>query len=403
MKPARILLLILCCITIGCAQVPKELVGLSTSVGDDLVEIRESHIVLVDTHYEGLIKNINRFIDNVYLPYEIQQALLDEALRETILSAIETASHVDVKEDTQKNALEAIQSFHLDINKKVEDYRKHQLKPIQDHHKTVRNKINVAYEKMRYANSVVTRDLAYLVKVHDAQKQVLEQIVLGGLNTIFGKSVDISDKIHDITVKIVKVLIGGDKLEVQEEKLSQASISQAGMSQQGISEKPKASISQEGMSQQGIFEKSKASISQAGMSQQGISEKSKASISQAGMSQQGIFEKPKASISQAGMSQQGISEKPKASISQEGMSQQGISEKPKASISQEGMSQQGIFEKSKASISQEGMSQQGIFEKSKASISQEGMSQQGISEKLKASISEFEKLLEELPDPETVE
>ena len=62
----------------ACAQVPKESVELSATVGRDIAEIRKSHIALVDLYYAALFTDINKFVDDVYLPFQIHKTLTDE-------------------------------------------------------------------------------------------------------------------------------------------------------------------------------------------------------------------------------------------------------------------------------------------------------------------------------------
>ena len=202
MKIIKILLFGVLLSTFGCAQVPKESVELSATVGRDLAEIRKSHIALIDIYYGGLIANINRFIDDVYLPYQIQQTLSDDLIKSDMLSTIEAASRTDTSGQAQKDALQKLQDFHLIIHEDVENYRKLQLKPVQDQYQTVLTNVNQSYEQIHYANSIVTGHLASVVKVHDTQSELLEKLDLGNFNTNISKKIaDRSDKISELIIK----------------------------------------------------------------------------------------------------------------------------------------------------------------------------------------------------------
>ncbi len=186
----------------GCAQVPKEAVELSATVGRDLSEMRKSHTELVKIYYEGLIKNINQFIDNVYLPYQIQRTLSDEEIKQDMLASIEAASREDATGQSQKDAFQKMKYFHLIIHEEVEDYRKINLAPINEQYKSVLNGINESYEQIHYANSIVTGHLASIVKVHNAQNEILQKLDLKDLRTKVGLNVaKVSDQIADLTFK----------------------------------------------------------------------------------------------------------------------------------------------------------------------------------------------------------
>ena len=64
--------LLLC---IGCAHVPKESVELSATVGRDIAQVYRAHRELAVVLYERIKSDINRFIDEVYAPYQIQKLL----------------------------------------------------------------------------------------------------------------------------------------------------------------------------------------------------------------------------------------------------------------------------------------------------------------------------------------
>ncbi|HCG6604308.1 TPA: hypothetical protein NJ227_001631 [Vibrio parahaemolyticus] len=202
MKLLRIAIISILVLATGCAQVPKEAVELSATVGRDLAEMRKSHTELVKIYYEGLIKNVNRFIDDVYLPYQIQNTLSDEVIKQDMLASIEAASREDATGLSQKDAYQKLKDFHLIIHEEVEDYRKLKLAPINEQYKSVLNGINESYEQIHYANSIVTGHLASIVKVHDTQNEILEELDLKNLRTEVGINVaNISEKISELTSK----------------------------------------------------------------------------------------------------------------------------------------------------------------------------------------------------------
>lgn len=202
MKFPSITLALLMILTTGCAQLPKESVELSATVGRDLSEMRKSHVALVKIYYEGLIKDINQFIDNAYLPYQIQKTLADPMIKQDMLASIETASREDSTGQSQKDAFEKLKFFHLIIHEEVEDYRKLKLAPVQKQYQSVLSDINASYDQIHYANSIVTGHLASVVKVHDTQNEILEKLDLKDLRTKVGANVStVSEQISELTFK----------------------------------------------------------------------------------------------------------------------------------------------------------------------------------------------------------
>lgn len=190
MKYLNVVVITLSLLLSACAQVPKEAVELSATVGRDLAEMKKSHIALVDIYYKGALADINRFVDDVYLPFQIQKTLSDDLWKNELLSAIETASRADRTGSAQKEALNKIEAFLLIMQEEVESYRKLKLKPVEKQYADVLLSINTAYDQIHYANSIVTGHLASVVKVHESQNEILEKLDLKDLRTDVGKGVE---------------------------------------------------------------------------------------------------------------------------------------------------------------------------------------------------------------------
>ncbi len=202
MRSVKLIVIMFMVLLAGCAQVPKEAVELSATVGRDLSEMRKSHVALVDLYYSELLNDINSFIDNVYLPYQIQRTLADDVWKHEMLSAIESASQPDPTGSKQKESFEKIEAFLLIIQEEVDAYRKIKLKPVQNQYASVLSSINSSYDQIHYANSIVTGHLASVVKVHDTQNEILEKLDLKDLRVNVGKeSAGVSDKIGELVQK----------------------------------------------------------------------------------------------------------------------------------------------------------------------------------------------------------
>jgi len=202
MKLLKLLMIVSLVLQFGCAQVPKEAVELSATVGRDLTEMKKSHIALIDIYYSGLLNDINNFVDNVYLPYQIRRTLADDIWKSEMLSAIESASKDDPSGKKQKDSFKKIEFFLQIIQKEVESYRKLKLKPVKEQYASVLKSINSSYEQIHYANSIVTGHLASVVKVHDSQNEILEKLDLKDLRVNVGTgNAGVSEKIGELVQK----------------------------------------------------------------------------------------------------------------------------------------------------------------------------------------------------------
>lgn len=181
----------ICClmasmVIVSCASVPKESVELSATVGRDLVIAHESHRQMAEVMFARMKKDINRFVDDVYAPNQINAAMLrqkelsesdDQAQRnKSLLIAINKAFSDQGTPKLQSQVLSAMKTMVEKIQKDIEKTRQELLEPIDAKEKEVLQSIDRAYNKMQYANSVVTGHLASIKKVHDAQSEILAEI-----------------------------------------------------------------------------------------------------------------------------------------------------------------------------------------------------------------------------------
>jgi hypothetical protein len=208
-----VLILSIVLFIISCAQVPKESVELSATVGRDMVEMEKAHIAIVNIYYDRLFNDINEFVDNVYMPFQIQQTLGDATLREEIMSAIEAAGKPDPTGEKQKSVIEILGIFLEEIQREVESYRRTKLMPVEQQQATLLANIEESYDRIHYANSIVTGHLASVVKVHDTQNEILAKVDLEDMRSEIGlKTVDISDDITQLTAKAKQKSVKLDKL-----------------------------------------------------------------------------------------------------------------------------------------------------------------------------------------------
>lgn len=175
----------------GCAQVPRESVELSTTVGRDLVAVHEAHREAVQLLFTRMRGDINRFIDEVYAPHQINLAMArqqelasspSQAERnKSLLLAINAAFQEGASPELQDAVLQGMGFMVAAIREDVESMRSELLTPVIEHEQEVMNSIDMAYQQIHYANSIVTGHLASVVKVHDAQSDLLSDI---GVNTM---------------------------------------------------------------------------------------------------------------------------------------------------------------------------------------------------------------------------
>jgi hypothetical protein len=226
-----ILLLAACVIGFSaCAQVPKESVELSATVGRDIAQVYQSHKEIAKLLYERIKKDVNRFVDNVYAPYQIKRQLKDDyndfksGNQDSLFAVLNKA--VDHPDDSQAqlDSLVYMEIFLEVVRGDIESFRREQLSPVIKQEQALLSAIDRSYNQIHYANSIVTGHLASIVKVHDAQEQVLNEFNIEGLREDIGKSLaETSRQISKYTDQAEKI---DEKLEERAERNRKAFMGQ---------------------------------------------------------------------------------------------------------------------------------------------------------------------------------
>jgi len=171
---------------VACAQVPKESVELSATLGRDIASVHKSHRELAQLLFARMNKDINRFVDQVYAPYQIRRAMVrqnelarsssSEDQEKSILLAINAAFNPGASLELQDNVLKGMGIMVKKIRADVESMRHELLDPLKAQEAEVIGSIDRAYHQLHYANSIVTGHLSSVVKVHETQSEIMKAI-----------------------------------------------------------------------------------------------------------------------------------------------------------------------------------------------------------------------------------
>ncbi|HVZ42594.1 MAG TPA: hypothetical protein VHA82_02205 [Ramlibacter sp.] len=205
----------------GCAQVPKESVELSTTVGRDVTTVAKSHRALVKLLFARMRQDVNRFVDNVYVPYQIRalmendfrnaKSAAEDDRRASLLLAINSSFQPGAAGGLQSDTFQAMAFLVSQIREDAESKRSELLAPIDAQEAAVLAAVDRSYAQITYGNSIVTGYLASIVKVHDAQNEVLNAIgVDTDLTKLVGeKLASTSDEVGKLVDKAQKVQATG--------------------------------------------------------------------------------------------------------------------------------------------------------------------------------------------------
>lgn len=223
----RLWCLSLLVLVVSCAQVPKESVELSTTVGRDIAVAHEAHRKLAQTLYARIKRDVSRFVDDVYAPFQIQLVLEQQKQRKTagnpnnLFSILDAASQRPNDAQAQKDVLGVMQIIVEEVRADIEEYRRMRLAPVLQQEEGVVAAIDGVYEQIKRGNATVTAHLASVVKVHEAQDELLSKANLEGLREKAGVSLSgSSERVAAFVGKANKVEGSIDKASAQINKLT---------------------------------------------------------------------------------------------------------------------------------------------------------------------------------------
>jgi hypothetical protein len=192
------LCVVVCLLLACCAVVPPESARLSATVGQQLAEIRKSHLAYIDRTYALLEAEANRAVDNIYGP-KLIAAALKGASGATLMAKLEAGKNGG---DDAKTAVRYVGEFLTVVRKKVEAERARVVQPIMEQRAQAMANANAAWTQVIQGNITLTAHLESLSRIRDAQDQLLAK---AGLENIQDKTAaaltDISDELNDITIQ----------------------------------------------------------------------------------------------------------------------------------------------------------------------------------------------------------
>lgn len=184
----------------GCAQVPKESVELSATLGRDLQEVHQSHRRSVDLLFDRDVERISNYIDDVATPAFVSAAI--RAVGPVVAKNLADATKPTATSEEQKLAFDRMTKIVKAVTDRLAKQRKELIDPLEAARKDTLAELDRAYAELQRANSVVTAHLASVVKVHSIQDDLLAEAGLKDFRTKVGeealkKNSRVTDAISD--------------------------------------------------------------------------------------------------------------------------------------------------------------------------------------------------------------
>ena len=172
----------------ACASVPRESVILSQNHGNELQVLHNSHRNCLEIYYKNIKGSINSFVDDVYAPYIIHNALskeLDSYKKggQSLYKIFDSAGQKTAKKDPD-DALNPLFDFLASAREQIEKKRSEYLLPVLKLENELILSVDQAYENAINANSTITGFLLSARKAKKGQQEDLSKSILPAEDTI---------------------------------------------------------------------------------------------------------------------------------------------------------------------------------------------------------------------------
>ena len=178
---------------LGCASVPKEVVELSYTIGQDLKAVHLSYRQLIQTHFDGLRKQTTDFLDNKWTPTYIKKFIKKGNL-------VERANNSD-----PKMVLLGVRLWAEAAIEEIEKKKKELIDPIDKDEKELLDSTDEAFAQIISANAAITAHLNSIRKVKEVRDEALKALKVKDLrDKINNGLIFASDKAKEAIEKVKK-------------------------------------------------------------------------------------------------------------------------------------------------------------------------------------------------------
>lgn len=204
----RFFLFVIILLFLGCASVPKEVVELSYTVGQDLNAVHSSYRELIRTRFDDLRTQTVTFLETRWIP----NFLKDFIQRGELIQSVKGSDPKVVLEDVGVWVEVAIEM--------IETKKRELLDPIDNDEQALLRSVDEAFFRLTRANAVITAHLNSLRKVQEVQDDALKALKLKELRDKINQGlISASDKAREALEKLKKAEGLIDKAEEKRNNL----------------------------------------------------------------------------------------------------------------------------------------------------------------------------------------
>jgi hypothetical protein len=192
----------------GCATVPKEVVELSYTVGQDMASLHSSYRTLVQQHFQSLRDQTLTFLNNRWIPTYLNDFIQNGEL-------IRLAQNTDPIE-----VFDGVSAWVEVAIEEIENKKNELLTPIDQDEKSLLMSVDDAFSRIIQANATVTAHLNSIRKVQEVQDETLKALKLKDIRDQINQQLALaSEKTQGAIEKIEKTDASIKKADEKKQEL----------------------------------------------------------------------------------------------------------------------------------------------------------------------------------------
>jgi len=208
-KGRFIFIILLIVVLGGCATIPKETIELSYVMEEDIVALKTSYILLVNTHFDLLEKIRIEYLEEKWIPVFIADWINDGRLIDIASGkVIWSNEHNDfIRPDKgmeMQGLLTSTTSWSIAAIEQIEEKRKELITPLEDKRKELLSIVENGFDRLLRGNIAITAHLSSIQKVKEFQNKTFDSLKIGDLQEELNKQLLVISRYADQGLDAIK-------------------------------------------------------------------------------------------------------------------------------------------------------------------------------------------------------
>ena len=149
----------------ACVHVPKEAPALSRELGGRILALRAAHLAAVRGYVDGKRAEVDRFIQEEWLPAYAKNVMQEPAIQRIVESAT-----------TPADRIELLTGLSQRIQKRVDQRRVEMMRPLDELERELVRRTQAAYDELTAGNAALTALLDAHAETSSKQEEVLKTL-----------------------------------------------------------------------------------------------------------------------------------------------------------------------------------------------------------------------------------